>query len=150
MARDNELWAKHGKYGTPVYVSWFQMLTRCRNPRCPEYENYGGRGISVCERWLDFRNFYADMGDRHQGMSLDRINNSRGYEPGNCRWATRGQQNNNKRSNIVLTHNGESLTLAQWAQRLGMKQHTIQARHRRGLPPEKVLQPSALGKNQWM
>ena len=87
----------HGMYGTPEYKSWIAMLARCRNPNRSNYGRYGARGLTVCERWLTFTNFYADMGPRPSGTTLDRIDNDRGYEPGNCRWATRSEQNKNQR-----------------------------------------------------
>ncbi len=74
------------------------MIQRCCNPRCPSFENYGARGIGVCDTWQDFSSFLADMGERPDGTSIDRIDNSRGYEPGNCRWATRTEQNRNTRA----------------------------------------------------
>lgn len=82
---------------SPTYQSWVGMLTRCTNPNSTKYQDYGGRGIAVCERWLTFDNFLADMGERPVGKTIDRMNNDGNYEPGNCRWATDAEQRANKR-----------------------------------------------------
>lgn len=88
---------RHGKHGTSEYNIWQQMRYRCGNSNHPHYRNYGGRGIRVCDRWQSFDSFYADMGPRPLGLSLDRIDNDGNYELTNCRWATRSQQNKNQR-----------------------------------------------------
>lgn len=111
-----ELKTKHGMIGTPTYASWKAMIQRCTNPQCPHFERYGGRGIAVCDRWLAFEAFLEDMGERPVGRSLDRINNSQDYEPGNCRWADTKTQNRNTRSNRILTIDGTSRCLSEWAE----------------------------------
>jgi hypothetical protein len=89
----------HGMKGSREYSSWRAMRYRCRNPRCPAFPNYGGRGITVCRRWeSSFLNFYADMGERPDRKTLDRIDNDGNYEPGNCRWATAKEQGRNTRA----------------------------------------------------
>lgn len=93
---------KHEQCWSPTYSSWAGMKDRCTNQNHKSYNNYGGRGIKVCERWTDFRNFLEDMGERPDGMSIDRIDVNGDYEPGNCRWATAKQQSLNKRNSISL------------------------------------------------
>lgn len=109
----------------PCYVTWIQMRQRCSNPNSDKYELYGGRGISVCERWEDFENFCDDMGERPPSMSLDRIDPNGNYEPGNCRWATIFTQNRNKRNNTWVKHMGEIKQLSDWARIYGVRAGTL-------------------------
>lgn len=114
---------------SPVYLSWGGMIARCTNPKATGYIYYGGRGIEVCERWFKFENFLKDMGDRPEGMTLDRFPDKNGnYEPGNCRWATMEEQNLNKGNNVLLTHEKETMTIAQWAKRVGISARTLRDR----------------------
>ncbi len=117
---------------SPELSTWRGMVRRCTNPRDAAFPSYGGRGITVCERWHSFEAFIADMGPRPPGRSLDRIDNNAGYEPGNCRWATATEQQNNKRDNRPLEHDGRTMTLSQWAAETGLKMATIWARLRKG------------------
>lgn len=121
--------AIHRQSNSPTYWSWGNMLRRCNDPKSIAFENYGGRGIKVCERWMKFENFYADMGEKPDGYSIDRINNDGNYEPSNCRWADRKTQNNNCRSNLIFTDkDGEVLTLSQLCEKRGKKYQNIKAR----------------------
>jgi hypothetical protein len=121
--------ATHRLCGTPEWRSWSMMLDRCRNTRSESYSNYGGRGIIVCERWLKFENFLADMGKRPVGTTLDRYpNNDGNYEPGNSRWATRVEQANNTRRNRMIQYAGRSLSLADWSRDLCVTYKTLQQR----------------------
>ncbi len=115
----------HGMHGTVEYHSWQSMLRRCLNKNNPAYKNYGGRGIVVCKRWLEFKNFYKDMGRRPNGMSLDRIDNNKGYSKENCRWASRSEQNNNNRRNRLITYDGITLNIAQWARKSKISRQTL-------------------------
>ena len=114
---------KHGHhksgYTSPTYVSWRIMVQRCTNFNYIQYKDYGGRGITVCDRWSDtdngFINFLSDMGERPKGLVLSRININENYSPENCRWATRKECVNNRRNTIYLTYQGETKTKQEWA-----------------------------------
>jgi hypothetical protein len=122
---------KHGKAGTATWKSWQGMLNRCRNANMKCYPKYGGRGIEVCERWHVFENFLADMGERPNGMTLDRIDGNGNYEPNNCRWATYSQQNRNKRDSVWIFFNGDIRTLDEISSITGVPRSTIDTRMRR-------------------
>jgi len=121
--------AKRGGSRSMAYRIWQAMLNRCRNQRVPNYADYGGRGITVCERWQEsFQNFIADMGEPPPGTSIDRRENDGNYEPANCRWATRAQQARNKRSNRIITYGRKSMCLKDWANSLGIDQASLYER----------------------
>lgn len=127
-----------GKSST--YTSWNNMVNRCKNPNVPNYSDYGGRGIKVCDRWLKFENFLADMGEKPKRTSIERINNNGDYEPGNCRWATNKEQQNNKRNNRLITFNGKTQTMAQWAEEFCVEMYILSNRiNRDGWTIERAL-----------
>ena len=99
----------HGMSKSSIHNIWTSMKNRCLNKNVLNYKNYGGRGITICNRWLSFQNFFNDMGDKPNGLSLDRINNDKGYSKENCRWTTIKKQNNNRRTNVFLTYKTESM-----------------------------------------
>lgn len=119
---------------TPEYKAWSAMRHRCLNHNNKSYHNYGGRGIAVCERWLDnFDAFIEDMGKRpSRRHQLDRIDNDGNYEPDNCRWATPSQQMNNVRYNDRITIEGQTKTAAQWCRHFGINRSTFGSRRERG------------------
>lgn len=122
------------------YKAWEGMNRRCYSPKHPSYINYGARGIKVCDRWGEsFANFYSDMGDAPNGTSLERIDNNANYSPENCKWATRAEQANNRRSNRMLTFNGETLNVSQWSKKLGWHKSIIAGRIYCGWPVERTL-----------
>lgn len=126
----------HGMTRTTTYVAWHAMWQRCTDATRKDYSRYGGRGINVCSRWERFEAFLSDMGERPSpSHSIDRINNSGDYEPGNCRWATIIQQARNKRNNRLITHDGRTATVAEWAEITGICRSTINSRLRDGWEP---------------
>lgn len=123
---------KHGLSTTDTYKIWSGVVARCTKKNNQSYPQYGGRGIGVCDRWLNFENFYADMGPRPAGLSLDRIDNNGGYKKSNCRWATRSQQQNNMSSNKRIEYNGMSKTYAEWQRVSGVDAWNIRYRFKKG------------------
>lgn len=137
-------WMKHGhctsRTVSPEYTSWRCMMARCRNPKNKHYPEYGGRGITVCDRWNTFGNFFADMGSRpSKGHTMDRIDPNGNYEPGNCRWASVRTQQGNRRNTVLMTFSGRTMPLTDWADLLGMKPNTIVCRLRSGMSDEEAL-----------
>ena len=120
-----------GKFSS-TYSTWVSMIQRCNNPKDRGYYKYGARGTKVCDRWLDFRNFLADMGKRPAGKTIDRKNNLGHYFPNNCRWATLREQAQNARTNRIIEFNGEKKCLTEWARTLGIAPSTLHARLKRG------------------
>ena len=116
---------RHGKFGTKIYECWANMKRRCYEISNVRYEIYGGRGITVCERWLEFKGFYEDMGPSYkEGLQIDRIDNDGNYCPENCRWVTRLEQAKNRRNTIIY----KGKTLREWSKETGIKQRTLSYR----------------------
>ena len=133
---------KHGWRHTPEYNIWCGIIQRCNNPSNDRYDDYGGRGIKVCDRWREsFSHFLADMGPRPDGaMTIDRFPDNNGnYEPGNCRWATSTQQGRHKRNNRLVTLDGETKVLSEWEEIKGLNHSTVQGRVRSGWTYEEAL-----------
>ena len=127
-----EMLTSHGFTNSPTYTSWQNMKARCFNKKNGCYKNYGKRGISVCKTWLKFENFLANMGKRPRGHSLERIDNNKGYCRSNCKWATRREQNSNKRTNIMVTIKGKTKPLHHWSDFFGLSRGTVNSRINRG------------------
>ena len=126
-----------------TYRSWQSMIDRCRNPNSPRWDDYGGREIKVCEQWQGpegFKTFLADMGERPSlEHSIDRFpNNDGNYEPGNCRWATKSEQQRNKRTTVFIPFDGRSLCPSDWAEEFGMTEKTFSTRRSRGWSMEEI------------
>lgn len=132
--------ATHRRTNTPEYRSWTAMKSRCLNARSPAYKYYGGRGIVICGQWMKFTAFLEDMGPRPSPKhSLDRYPNTNGnYEPGNCRWATIHEQNQNRRNNVTYEFNGERVTQNDLSRRLGISQAALWSRTARGVSCDRL------------
>lgn len=129
-----------------TYNSWHHMRQRCNNPNSHKWDDYGGRGIKVCDRWQDsFDNFLEDMGECPHNCTIDRIDNDGDYTPENCRWATAKTQSRNTRRNVYFTHGGETLHLREWAKRTGISADTLNMRRLRGWSDEEIV-TTQLGK----
>lgn len=127
----------HGMTETRAYRIWQKMLRRCLKEGDKDFHKYGARGITVCEEWKNFEGFIADMGQPPEGTSIDRIDGTKGYEPGNCRWATIFEQNRNRRNVLIITVGDFSGTIQDWSARTGMPTGTIHNRIKRsGMTPE--------------
>lgn len=128
LARSTKHHNSSNSYISPTYHSWAGMKARCDNPEQSHYKHYGGRGITYDPRWSDFANFYADMGDKPKGYTLDRIDVNGNYEMSNCKWATRKQQARNKTTTRFIEFNGVTRCLQEWAEILGVSQATLRER----------------------
>lgn len=130
----------HGMTNTRTFKSWHSMIDRCTNPNNPSFDKYGGRGISICKGWREsFESFLADMGERPDGKSLDRVDVNGNYEPSNCRWATALEQSINKVSSPKLTFNGVTKTVFEWASEVGVPAKQISWRINNGWPVDMAL-----------
>ena len=153
--RKENHYTPHGKYKTSLYKTWKGIKTRCYNPKFKQYKNYGGRAgnpITVCDKWRNnFLSFYEDVSKLphfgEKGYTLERVNNNKGYQLDNVKWATRKEQNNNTRRNHYITYNQKTLTMSQWSEKLNIPYSTIKARLKRGWTIERALteKPKKIG-----
>ena len=133
----------HGMTGTPTYIAWTNMKARCLNPGSISYSNYGGRGIKVCQEWIDsFETFFKDMGERPEGMTLERVDTNGDYCPENCVWANWTDQMNNRRVSRLVEYLGKRMTIAQWSRETGICPAKIRKKLNSGLGPEEALKNS--------
>ena len=134
---------KHGMKGERIYTCWLAMRSRCEKPQNKSYKHYGGRGIKLCDEWHDAYVFkeWALQNGYSDDLQIERVNNDGDYEPSNCRWATRVEQANNKRTNKLININGETKTAAEWARNSGITYNTIITRLKRGWRGVELLRP---------
>lgn len=136
---------KHGQSRNSAACSWYNMISRCTNPNNPNYQEYGGRGIEICARWMELVNFITDMGERPKGTTLDRIDVNGPYSPENCRWASRKQQCNNQRTNQRVFYKGVEQTIGELCDRTGIKYNTLYGRIvKRGMPIDLAVETPVL------
>jgi hypothetical protein len=129
------------------YRIWSGIRTRCLNKNDKAYFKYGGRNITLCERWMTFSNFLSDMGRCPEGKSIDRIDNNKGYCPDNCKWSTFTEQNRNKRNNRLFTVNGTTLCVSQWVIKTGLSHRTLRRRIMRGCSEDEFIKGSFIKKD---
>jgi hypothetical protein len=143
--------ATHGMYGTPEYEAWACMKSRCFNKNNNNYQRYGARGITVCQEWVNsFEAFFAYIGRRpSKNHSLERLKNDGNYEPGNVKWGTKEEQDNNRRTNNLLTAFGETMTVARWERRKGLPKGIVWQRLQRGWTAEDALTIKEGTKTRW-
>lgn len=149
VAESNRKRTKHGgavnarQGGTSkTYSIWRSIKQRCFNPNTEHYHRYGGRGVTMCDAWANsYAAFVADMGEKPEGMTLERIDNDGNYELTNVRWSSRKEQANNRMTNVYVTHLGKTLTLAQWADRYGYKYGLIGSRWKKGVRGDALFAP---------
>lgn len=132
----------HNETKTRLHRIWSGIKARCQNKNLPKYNNWGGRGIKMCKEWADsyekFRDWALSSGYK-ENLTIDRIDNNKWYSPDNCRWATTKQQSNNRRTNHIITFNGQTHTISEWSEIIGVKSSTIQRRITANMPIEKIL-----------
>lgn len=134
------MYVYHGQSKSKEYKIWKGIKTRCYTPSATGFENYGGRGITVCKRWLiSFENFLDDMGLCPEGFSLDRKNNNGNYSPSNCAWVCKSKQARNKRNTIKLKFKNKNLTIPEWSRLLSISKFTLYTRLRRGWNTKDIL-----------
>lgn len=137
MLRDGLVRKTHGMNGTPTWLSWSQLRFRCINKKCKAYKHYGGRGITVCDRWMhSFENFLADMGEMPEGHSIERIDVNGNYEPSNCKWIPRKEQMRNTRKTVWVTALGRQQTASEWARHVGLTVSNFLLRLENGWTPD--------------
>lgn len=141
---------KHGLSDSKVYHVWHDMIDRCTNKSNEFYNDYGGRGIAICDEWMDLKIFHSWAINKgyKKGLSLDRINNNEGYNPNNCKWSTMKEQGNNRRTNKLITINGITHTVTEWAELSGIRPETIFSRLRAKFKEEYLLLPPQAIKKQ--
>lgn len=149
MTASRNINESHGMTGTRIYKIWSGMHSRCKTTSATGYKNYGGKGIKVCQRWESFSCFLEDMGIPSDGQSIERNDSSRDYEPGNCRWATRIEQNRNQSDLVYINYAGKRQCAAAWAEELGVQASTLIARRRNQWPDEKIITTPVRGHKQY-